>query len=148
MRARGREFGTTTNRPRRCGWLDLVMVRSSVRWNSIGELALTKTDVLSDLKEVQVCTGYSMHRETAEMHGLPTVLRDFPSHLELLKECKPIYRTMEGWGELTEGQWEAHKKEQTLPKGLDGFVSLIETEVLATVTMVSYGPGRDETIEL
>ncbi len=148
MREVGREFGTTTNRPRRCGWLDLVLVRSSVRWNSIGELALTKTDVLSSLKEVKVCTEYALSRETAERCGLPTVIRDFPSHLELLKECRPIYRTLKGWGELSKDEWEAHRADGTLPQGLDGFVSLIEREVLAAVTLVSYGPGREETIEL
>ncbi len=148
MREVGREFGTTTNRPRRCGWLDLVLVRSSVRWNSIGELALTKTDVLSSLKEVKVCTEYALSRETAERCGLPTVIRDFPSHLELLKECRPIYRTLKGWGELSKEEWEAHRAEGTLPQGLDGYVSLIEREVLAAVTLVSYGPGREETIEL
>ncbi len=148
MRNVGSEFGTTTNRPRRCGWLDLVLVRSSVRWNSIEELALTKTDVLSSLKEVLVCTEYSIPRETAERCGLPTVLRDFPSHLELLKECRPVYRKLEGWGKLSKDEWEVHREEGTLPHALDRYISLIEREVLAAVTIVSYGPGREETIEL
>jgi adenylosuccinate synthase len=148
MRDVGCEFGTTTNRPRRCGWLDLVLVRSSVKWNSIDDLALTKTDVLSSLKEVLVCTEYSIPREAAERCGLPTVIRDFPSHLELLKECRPVYRKLKGWGELSKEEWEACRAEGTLPPGLDGYVSLIEREVLAAVTLVSYGPGRDETIEL
>ncbi|MBN1389194.1 MAG: adenylosuccinate synthase [Candidatus Thermoplasmatota archaeon] len=145
---RGHEFGTTTNRPRRCGWLDLVMVRSSVQWNSITDLALTKVDVLSGSGTLMVCTGYRIPRKEAEEHGLATVMRYFPSHLELLAKAEPVYVKVKGWGDMTDEDWRMVKGKDDLPGELLEYMGLIEREVNADVKLLSFGKGREQTISI
>jgi adenylosuccinate synthase len=125
IQQRGHEFGTTTDRPRRCGWMDLVMVRSSVSWNSITDLALTKIDVLSGIDPLMVCTEYRIPQEEAEANGLGTTMRFFPSHLELLA-----------------------RDEGNLPRRVMDYIRLIEREVNANISILSYGKGREQTMGL
>jgi adenylosuccinate synthase len=145
---RGHEFGTTTERPRRCGWLDLVMVRSSVAWNSITDLALTKVDVLSGIDPLMVWTEYRIPTEDAELHGLGTSLRYFPSHLELLSKATPVYMKVHGWKDLTTDDWAIIKDGGDVPKRIMDYIRLIEREVNASVSILSYGKGREQTIDL
>jgi len=129
LRDVGNEFGTTTSRPRRCGWLDLVVVRSSVRWNSIDTLALTKLDVLDGLDAIMVCTHYL--KDGAELDY-------FPSHLRDLERCIPVYVTLKGWGRP---DWE-----KGIVPGVESYIKLIEEQTGARVGIVSYGPGREQTM--
>jgi len=145
---RGHEFGTTTDRPRRCGWLDLVMVRSSVEWNSMTDLALTKVDVLSGIDPLMVCTEYRIPTEEAQRHGLGTTLRYFPSHLELLAKATPVYMKVQGWKDMTETDWGEAKDTGEPPKRLMDYIRLIEREVNANVSLLSFGKGREQTMDL
>lgn len=148
IQKKGHEFGTTTERPRRCGWLDLVMVRSAVRWNSIDTLALTKLDVLSGMEKVKVCTAYRLDEDTAEDLGIGTRVHHFPSHYRTLEEVEPVYVEMEGPGSLRKEDWEMIGKDDTLPGPIAGYVALIEKETCARVGIISYGPDRSETLFL
>lgn len=145
---RGGEFGTTTNRPRRCGWLDLVMVRSSVRWNSITDLALTKVDVLSGFDELKICREYRIPLEEAEKHGLGTTLRYFPSHIELLEKVTPVYTKVRGWKEMSGADWKLVKGQEDLPGELIDYMNIIEREVNSSISLVSFGRERENTIHL
>jgi adenylosuccinate synthase len=148
IQKRGHEFGTTTERPRRCGWLDLVMVRSAVNWNSITDLVLTKIDVLSGLDTLLVCTDYRIPQEDAQLHGIGTELRSFPSHLELLAKATPVYKKMDGWPDMDREDWMEVKESMRLPKKIQEYIDLIEREVLSNIVMLSFGKGREETIDL
>ncbi|MEA3560112.1 MAG: adenylosuccinate synthase [Candidatus Thermoplasmatota archaeon] len=148
IQEKGHEFGTTTERPRRCGWLDLVMVRSSVMWNSITDIALTKIDILSGIDPLMVCTHYQLPQEIAEEHGLPTVLRYFPSHIEILKEAVPVYMKVNGWKDLDPEDWKGIEQSGDIPRAIRSYISLIDKEVNSSVTMLSYGKGREQTIDL
>ncbi|MFO8050804.1 MAG: adenylosuccinate synthase [Thermoplasmatota archaeon] len=144
----GHEFGTTTDRPRRCGWLDLVMVRSSVKWNSVTDLALTKADVLSGIDPLMVCVQYRIPDRIAKENGLPTILRYFPSHLKVLEHAEPILIKVKGWKEMDDRQWDDIKRSGQLPKPLMNYIDLIEREVNCSVSILSYGKGREQTISL
>ncbi|MGA1872834.1 MAG: adenylosuccinate synthase [Thermoplasmatota archaeon] len=148
VQERGHEYGTTTERPRRCGWLDLVMVRSSVEWNSITDLALTKVDVLSGIDPLMVCTEYRIPSEEAEKHGLGTTMRYFPSHLELLAKATPVYVKVQGWKDMTGSDWDEVKISGEVPRRLIDYIRLIEREVNSSVSLLSFGKARDQTIDL
>lgn len=148
IQKRGHEFGTTTERPRRCGWLDLVMVRSSVAWNSITDLALTKIDVLSGIDPLMVCTEYRIPQDEAELHGLGTTMRYFPSHLELLSKAIPVYIKVHGWKDMTDDDWDLVRDDGNLPKRVMDYIRLIEREVNANISILSYGKGREQTMDL
>ena len=104
---KGAEFGTTTGRPRRCGWLDLVVVRHSIRLNFLDALVITKIDVLSGLSEIKVCKGYDLEGETLE---------HFPMNLDILAKCKPVYDVFPGWEDFS--------KEEGLQMAKEGYDSL------------------------
>ncbi len=133
LRDRGSELGTTTGRPRRCGWFDAVAARYSVMLNGTGALALTKLDVLDELDEIKICTGYRYRGEE---------LRDFPSRLSVLQEAEPIYRTVPGWQQPTAGVLDVCD----LPAAARDYVDLLEQEVGAPMGLISTGPRREETI--
>ncbi|MEM8964280.1 MAG: adenylosuccinate synthase [Acidobacteriota bacterium] len=133
LRDRGNEFGTTTGRPRRCGWLDIVAARYAHRLNAFDALALTKLDVLDDLDEIQLCTGYRYQGE---------VIEDFPSSLAVLEAAEPIYRRVEGWRAATTGV----TRIDDLPLAARRFVEVVEELVGAPAMMVSTGARREETI--
>ncbi|WP_427340665.1 adenylosuccinate synthase [Caloranaerobacter sp. DY30410] len=134
IREKGHEYGTTTGRPRRCGWLDTVMLRYSARINGLTSIAITKLDTLGGFEKIKICTAY-------ELDG--KVIKDFPSSLETLKRCKPIYEVLDGWKE------EEIKNVRTfddLPENAKKYISKIEELTGVKVKLVSIGPNRDATI--
>lgn len=134
LRAHGNEYGATTGRPRRCGWLDLAALRYAVRLNTISELAITKLDVLSGLPTLQVCVGYRLPDGT-EFDELPV----FPEELE---RCTPIFRTVAGWSESI-----GHIRSfDALPQATRDYLTLVEDVTQAPVTMIGVGADRDATI--
>ncbi len=132
IREKGREFGATTGRPRRCGWLDLVAVKYAVMLSGIDEIAMTKIDVLDGLDEINVCTGY-------EYEGRK--IGFIPSQLEEFSKCKPIYKTFKGWDSTTE-----IKTFKELPDNARKYIEFIENFLGIPVKIVSTGAKRDETI--
>ncbi len=137
----GKEFGTTTGRKRRVGWLDLVMLRYSARLCGLDSIVLTKADVLCGLPEVKVCTHY-VH-EKGEVH-------DFPASIRTLEKCKPVYHTFKGWPVLSPEDWAKCREgsRRDLPENLRAFVTFIEANLGIPVEILSYGPGRDENVNL
>lgn len=135
LRRRGNEFGTVTGRPRRCGYFDAVVARYAARVNGVDALALTKIDVLDELAEIPVCTGYRWRGE---------VLEEIPFELEILQEVEPIYKIVQGWQQNTVGttSWE------DLPMAARDYVSILEEEVGVPVGFISTGPRREETLML
>jgi adenylosuccinate synthase len=133
MGRRGREFGTVTGRKRRCGWFDAVMVRQAVKTGGITGIALTKLDILDSFAEIAICVGYSLDG---------TRLDHFPSAQAAQARVKPIYETMPGWLERSEGarSWAA------LPAQAIKYVRRIEELVGCPVTLLSTSPERDDTI--
>lgn len=133
MQKKGAEFGATTGRKRRCGWLDAVILRNAVRLNSLTGLAITKLDVLGGLKTLKICTAYKYKRKT---------IKDMPASIKLLSECKPVYEEMPGWDEDISGV----RKYKDLPKTTKQYLKRIEELIETPINIVSVGPGRDETI--
>ena len=140
LQKRGEEFGTVTRRPRRCGWLDLVMVNYSNRINGVSDTALTKIDVLSGLKEIKVCVAYKHNGKE---------LRDFPANMRVLAECQPVYETLNGWGDPSRQDWMsfAEKGYGSLPRNLRRYVEYIEDATRVPVSLISFDPERELTIE-
>ena len=135
LREKGGEYGTTTGRPRRVGWLDLVQVRQAVRVNGLTEIALTKLDVLNGFENLKVCTAYDIdHSQITEM----------PASLTHYRKAQPIYETLSGWETLPDEVWT--KGFDALPKTLKEYISFIEDAVDCPVKIVSVGPQRHETI--
>jgi adenylosuccinate synthase len=133
LRTRGNEFGTVTGRPRRCGWLDMVVARYGQLLNGIDTIALTKLDVLDDFDEIPVCVAYKHRGET---------LRNFPPDRRALEGAEPVLRTMKGWKKSTVGILE----EGDLPWQARDYIDFIEQEVEAPITLISTGPRREETL--
>lgn len=133
IRVAGNEFGTTTGRPRRCGWIDTVMINHSKRVNGMTSMALMLLDVLSGLDELKICTGYSYRGE---------ILKAFPASLKVLAECEPVYETLKGWSEdLT--QCDSY---DALPEAAKQYIQRLEELVGIPVKIVSIGPKRSQTI--
>ena len=135
LRQAGREFGSTTGRPRRCGWFDALVARYAVRVNGLSGIAITKLDVLSGLETVKVCTAYTYQG---------VVLDEIPASLEIMEQCSPIYEELPGWTEDITGA----KSMEELPVNARAYVKRIEELSGAPVVLVSVGPRRDETIML
>ncbi len=135
IRERGREYGTTTGRPRRCGWFDAVMVRYAARVNGLTGLALTLLDVLDVLEEVKVCVAYDYRGQRLE---------HFPTDLDVLTDCRPIYATLPGWQRATG----AARKREELPSKAQEYLDFIAEQVGCPIQIVSVGPRRDQTIFL
>jgi len=133
LRERGSEFGATTGRPRRCGWLDVVMLREAATVNGLTGLALNKLDILSGLAEIPVATAYRIDgKQTDEM----------PMTLTELARAEPVYETLPGWSEdVTQARDDA-----ALPAAARRYVEAIENWVGVPVELLSVGPGRDQTI--
>lgn len=130
---RGHEFGTVTGRSRRCGWFDAVMVRQAITIGGIDGIALTKVDVLDGMSEIKICVGYDLDGETLDY---------FPSNTELQARVKPIYETMEGWSESTEGA----RSWADLPATTIKYVRRVEELIGAPVALLSTSPEREDTI--
>ena len=135
LREKGGEYGTTTGRPRRVGWLDLVQVRQAVRTNGLTEIALTKLDILSGFSSLQICHSYKINSKE---------VKEMPASLSQFRSAEPIYNTLEGWGELTPDMIE--KGFNALPNTLQTYVQYIEDQVDCPVSIISMGPQRHETI--
>ncbi len=138
---KGGEFGTTTGRPRRCGWLDLVVVNYASALNGFTGLALTKIDVLSGFKELRICTGYSLGGKK---------LSDFPSDLGRLAKCEPIYARMKGWTDIDERQMKMILKKgvSDLPTEMRSYVRFVESGTGVPVVLLGLGRRRHEMLDL
>ncbi len=135
LRKNGEEFGATTGRPRRCGWLDLVALKYAVQLNGMNELALTKLDVLDDFETIQVCTHY-------ELDGKKTDV--FPLSIEELNRVKPVYKSIKGWNKSSRDISEF----ENLPVEAKDYIRFIEDYTGVKFNIVSTGPKRSETIVL
>ena len=135
LREKGGEYGTTTGRPRRVGWLDLVQVRQAVRVNGLTEIALTKLDVLNGFETIKVCVAYNVDGDH---------IIEMPASLTQYRKAKPIYTSLPGWSDLPDEIW--NKGFDALPNTLKEYIAFIENEVGCLVKIVSVGPQRHETI--
>tara|TARA_Y100000766_G_scaffold259262_1_gene248124 strand:+ start:102 stop:1364 length:1263 start_codon:yes stop_codon:yes gene_type:complete len=135
IREKGQEFGTTTGRPRRCGWLDLVMLELSNRICGFTSLAIMKLDILSDMEEIKVCVAYEDH--------IGSQINHFPSSLSYLAKCKPVYKTFSGWSSS-----DIDIPKGVIPDEMKTFLSFVSEKLSIPISIVSLGPGRDETIIL
>ena len=133
LRRIGHEFGTTTGRPRRCGWLDIVALRYIFEMSSFTSIALTKLDVLNGFSKIKVCTGYKI--DGRKING-------FPASVEALEKIVPEYIELDGW----QGDISKIRDFNLLPENAKKYIKYIETALKVPVSIVSVGPGRDETI--
>ncbi|MFC2130836.1 adenylosuccinate synthase [Bacteroidota bacterium] len=133
LRSIGAEFGSTTGRSRRCGWLDLVALKYSVTINGVSEIALTKLDVLDSLPEIKICTEY-------EING--KIIKNFPADLLTISNVKPVYKTVQGWNRSLKGIKEWDK----LPEEVISYFKEIEDYVEAEIKIVSLSPDRADTL--
>jgi len=133
LRKNGQEFGATTGRPRRCGWLDLVALKYAIRLNGMNELTLTKLDVLDDFDTIRVCTHYKIDGEKTD---------NFPLESTILEKVKPLYKDFSGWNESTRNI----SKFEDLPKNARDYISFVEEFIGVKFNIVSTGPKRTETI--
>lgn len=133
IREKGHEYGVTTGRARRCGWLDLVIVKYAVRLSGLTSLAVTKLDTLAGIDKVKVCVGY-------ELNG--RVIDYFPASLEDLAECKPVYEEFEGWDDSVQNA----KSFEELHPNAQKYLRRIEDYTGVRISVVSVGPGREQTI--
>jgi len=142
LRERGREYGTTTGRPRRCGWLDLVLVKHSHRLNGFTHIVLTKIDVLSGLKEIKVAVKYK-HSKLGEIDYVPASMKDFA-------ECEPVYESLPGWGDISAEEWANICKQgvDKIPENTMKYIKFIEEYLNVPVMMASFGPEREQGILL
>jgi adenylosuccinate synthase len=135
MLERGNEFGTTTGRQRRCGWIDLVALRYAARLSGFTELALTKLDVLSGFTRVRICDAY----QTREGE----LLSEFPYHQTVFHGCTPVYRDLDGWDEdISECRWL-----KQLPEAARRYVETIAAAVEVPITLIGTGQGRHQVID-
>ena len=128
IRQHGKEFGTTTGRPRRCGWLDLVMLKYAKMVNGIDELVITKLDVLSGMDEIKVCVAYEIDGD--EVNG-------FPANVKVLDKIKPVYKTFKGWDKIIDKKLRTEARE---------YLNFISSELNLPITLVSIGPDREDTL--
>jgi adenylosuccinate synthase len=135
IQEKGHEYGTTTSRPRRCGWLDLVVLRHSCLISGITKLAITKLDVLDGLNRVKICTKYNMNGR---------IIDYFPAEIEDLKKCRPFYKEFIGWEKINNKS----KKLNDLPKNANSYLRFIEKELKIPISLASIGPDRNDTIRI
>ena len=132
---RGNEFGSTTGRPRRCGWFDAVAVSYSCRVNGIDQIALTKPDVLDDFEKIQICVGYTYRGER---------LRSFPTEAWILEKVVPEYKEVRGWKTSIKNMSDP----SSLPEAFKDYIKRIEDSIQARIAIVSTGVERKDTIEI
>ena len=135
LQQKGHEFGTTTSRPRRCGWLDVVVLQHSTMISGVTQLAITKLDVLNGLKQVKICTHYQLNNKKIDF---------FPANIEDVQKCKPIYKEFKGWNIIDKNAL----KLSDLPEEAQKYLKFIEKELQIPIAIISIGPGRKETIEV
>jgi len=135
MREKGGEFGATTGRPRRCGWLDTVILKHSAAINGFSGIVITKLDILDGLDTIKICTSYRNKGKT---------YKDMPKDMAVLENCTPVYEEFRGWKESTEGVTEFRK----LPSQAQAYIRKIEELIGVKIVIVSTGQKRDELIVL
>jgi len=133
LRQAGAEFGSTTGRPRRCGWLDLVLAKYTVDINGITEIALTKTDILDSFEEIKVCTAYRLNGETIDY---------FPADIDEVNQLEPVYETLPGWESSTENI----SSSEEIPENCLKYIEFIEKYLHVPVRYLSIGPRRKQLI--
>jgi len=133
LRERGKEFGATTGRPRRCGWLDAFALNYARRVNGLTEIMITKLDVLTGLGPIRICVGYQCQGR---------ILEDYPPDLETLEACEPVWEELPGWPESLR----ASRSFGSLPRPAQAYVRRIEQLVKVPVAAISIGPEREETV--
>jgi len=131
LRKQGNEFGSTTGRPRRCGWLDLVALKYSAMINGVTEIVLTKADVMDNFDTIKICTAYKIGRK---------IIKRFPT--EINKKLKPVYKEFNGWKQTLS----LETKYENLPQAFKEYVDFIEAETQLPVRIISTGPNRNQTI--
>jgi len=135
LRDRGQEYGSTTGRPRRCGWLDTVVLRESVRLSSIDMFTLTKLDILTGLAKVKICVAYKLDGKK---------IKHVPADLAAFQRCEPVYETLPGWTEDLSGV----KRKSDLPSAALKYVERVEEIIGVPAGIISVGPDREQTIML
>ena len=135
IRETGREYGTVTGRPRRCGWLDAFMLRYSARLNSLDYLAITRLDILDQMPKIKMCVGYKIGDE---------VLKRIPASLNVLAKVEPIFEEFDGWMTDISGIREYDKLPENAKKYLERIAEVSGVEL----GIVSVGPNREQTIVL
>jgi adenylosuccinate synthase len=133
LRREGGEFGATTGRPRRCGWLDLVALKYAIRVNGITSLAFMKLDVLSGHERIEVCTAY-------RLDGLE--IKELPVNSSDLSRVEPIYKSLAGWSDDLRNV----RSIQDLPQAARDLIQFVASEVATPIDVVSVGPGREQTL--
>ena len=135
LRRKGNEFGASTGRPRRCGWLDLLLLKYSFRINGVSKMVVTKLDVLDGIDKIKVCVGYKYRGKT---------LTEFLPDLHILENCKPLYRELPGWQKITKGVTSFKK----LPDKTKRYLDFMAKQLKTPVFMISTGDKRSQTIRL
>ena len=135
IRKKGGEFGSTTGRPRRCGWFDAVAIQHSVRISGVDSLIVTKLDVLDDQETISICTGYKYNEK---------LYNSFPANIDILNKCEPVYEEVPGWCEDTTNVRSA----EHLPEKAKDYIKTIESIVGVKVKMISVGPERSQIISI
>ena len=133
IRNKGGEFGTTTGRPRRCGWLDLLILKYSVRTSGLTSLVINKMDTLSDIGDLKICTAYKKNGK---------IITEFPPTIEELEGCEPVYEQMSGWT----GDISNIRNFDELPEAAKQYIYKIEEVAGVKVSMIGIGPNRTENI--
>jgi adenylosuccinate synthase len=133
IREKGGEYGATTGRPRRCGWLDTVILRHAARVNGFSGMAITKLDILDGLEKINICTAYKYKGK---------LLTEFPKELSVVEKCLPVYEEVEGWGKSTLGIREFRK----LPRKAQAYIRRMEALTGVKADMISTGQKRNELI--
>jgi len=146
LRLKGGEYGATTGRPRRCGWLDAVSLRHSIRINGFTGFALTKMDVLDGLEKIKVCEAYTYKDPTnscsCSKQGKACRFIDFPQQTTVLEGCVPVYKELDGWKKSTKGI----TRMKDLPRQARAYIDYISETLNVNIDIISTGPKRDEVI--
>ncbi|MDP6686157.1 MAG: adenylosuccinate synthase, partial [Candidatus Omnitrophota bacterium] len=135
IRSKGKEFGATTGRPRRCGWFDAVIVRHSVLVNGLTEIAVTKLDVLDEMEKIKICTGYKYKGK---------VYKDFPADIDILSDCVPVYEEHSGWMQDTTEV----KSYKGLPENAKKYLDRLSKLLVVKIGMVSVGSKRRQAFKV
>ncbi|HDP16303.1 MAG TPA: adenylosuccinate synthase [Candidatus Omnitrophica bacterium] len=135
IRSKGKEFGATTGRPRRCGWFDAVIVRHAVNVNGLSEIVVTKLDVLDEMKKIKICTGYKYNGE---------IYKDFPADIDILDNCSPVYEEHDGWMRDTTGA----RSFRDLPKNAKAYLRRLSGLLDVRIGMVSVGSKRRQAFRV
>jgi len=141
IREQGHEYGTVTGRPRRVGWLDLFNIKYGIMLNGIENVVITLLDALEGISPIKMCTGYELEGKT---------LDSWPIQHEIIEECKPVYKTFDGWDKRTREEWLeiAEKGYDALPETMKIYIHSIKEELNTEIAYLSIGPDRRETIVL